>query len=54
MNIKRFTTVVFLFLSVVLCGCDALVDTIITEPEENDFVGVWTIHPMNGQTWEEA
>lgn len=54
MNIKRFTVVAFLFLSVALCGCDALVDTIITEPEENDFVGVWTIHSINGQTWEEA
>ena len=52
MNIKRFTAVVFL--SVVLCGCNALVDTIITEPEENDLVGVWTLHSINGQTWEEA
>lgn len=34
MNIKTFTAVAFLFLSVVLCGCDALVDTIITEPDE--------------------
>lgn len=54
MNIKRFTAVAFLFLSVALCGCDALVDTIITEPEENDLVGVWTLHSINGQTWEEA
>ena len=54
MNIKRFTVVVFLFFSVVLCGCGAFVDTIITEPEENGFVGVWTLHSIDGQTWEEA
>ena len=34
MNIKRFTVVAFLFLGVPLCGCDALVDTIITDPDE--------------------
>ena len=48
MNIKRFTAVAFLFLSVALCGCDALIDTIITEPKENNLVGVWTLHSING------
>ena len=54
MKIKRFIVVAFLFLNVALCGCDALVDTIITEREENGFVGVWTLYSINGQTWEEA
>lgn len=54
MNIKRFAAVAFLFSSVVLCGCDALVDIVITEPEENDLVGVWTIETIDGQTWAEA
>ena len=54
MNTKRFTALAFLFLSVALYGCDVLVDTLLTEPEENDLVGVWTIHTIDGQTVEET
>ena len=36
-------------LGVALCGCDALVDTIITEPKENDLSGSGPSTPSTGK-----
>ena len=49
MNTKVFTVATVLFLILGLGGCDQIVPVILTEPEENDFVGVWTIHSVDGQ-----
>ena len=49
MNTKVFTVATVLFLILGLGGCDQIVPVILTEPEENDFVGVWTIHLVDGQ-----
>ena len=54
MNRKRFTALAFLFLSIAFYGCDALVDTVVTEPEDNDLIGVWTLDSIDGQTVEEV
>lgn len=37
-----------------LCGCEALVDTVVTQPEENELVGVWNVETIDGQTLEMA
>ena len=54
MNTKVFAVVTLLFVIFGLGGCDQIVPLIPTEPEENDFVGVWTIHTIDGQTVEET
>ena len=47
-------TLFIVILAITLCGCDAFVDTILTQPEENPLVGVWTIETIDGQTLEMA
>ena len=47
-------TLFIVILAITLCGCDAFVDTIVTQPEENLLVGVWTIETIDGQTLEMA
>ena len=47
-------TLFIVILAITLCGCEAVVDTIVTQPEENPLVGVWTIETIDGQTLEMA
>ena len=47
-------TLFIVILAITLCGCEAVVDTVITQPEENPLVGVWTIETMDGQNLEMA
>ena len=47
-------TLFIVILAITLYGCDAFVDTIVTQPEENPLVGVWTIETIDGQTLEMA
>ncbi len=47
-------TLFIVILAITLCGCEALVDTVVTQPEENQLVGVWTIETIDGQTLEMA
>ena len=52
MNTKVFTVATLLFLILGLGGCDQIIPLIPTEPEANDFVGVWTIHSVDGQPFD--
>ena len=47
MHMRTLFTVI---LAITLCGCEAVVDTVVTQPEENPLVGVWTIETIDGHT----
>ena len=47
-------TLFIVVLAITLCGCEALVDTVVTQPEENPLVGAWTIETIDGETLEMA
>ena len=47
-------TLFIVVLMLTLCGCEAFVDTVVTQPEENELVGVWTVESIDGQTLQMA
>lgn len=47
-------TLFIVVLTITLCGCEAVVDTVLTQPEENELAGVWTVESIDGQTLQMA